>query len=50
MNVEECKEQGKYLNLVTSDMSTIDLFKWSYQIASGMNFLESKNVNGYYDY
>lgn len=30
--------------VVTSDISTIDLYKWSFQIASGMDFLESRKV------
>ncbi|ODN01733.1 Vascular endothelial growth factor receptor 1 [Orchesella cincta] len=35
---------GVYDNLITSDISTLDLYKWSFQIACGMKFLESKNL------
>lgn len=40
----EQQQEGVYMNLITSDISTIDLYKWSFQIASGMDYLESKKV------
>lgn len=47
-NVAQCNDSGEKLennqNYSTDPLRTVDLFRWAYQIASGMNFLATKKV------